>query len=181
MDIQRMTPTGQENIKRIYLRYEKLIKSVAAPILQDKELTEDCLQELILKLSSFPDRVSEIDSPETKAFIIVVAKNIAKDMKKRRRRELCVDSEAEESELLFSESVQDSYFMDENGFSEEIHGFLDSLQEKERDAVILRYSYDLPYAQIAEILGEKKNTVEQRVSRIRKRLVRMIESEKGGE
>lgn len=165
----------------IYEMYEGLIKKVTAPILCDAALTEDCLHEVILRLASVLDRVGELGSKRAKAFIIVVARHLALDMRKKRIREICVDEEDENNEVIFDEGIYDSYFIDENGFSPEMNAYMSRLQEKDRHLLLLRYTYDLPYESIAKILGENKNALEQRVCRARKKLEKMIMADRGKE
>lgn len=181
MEIKKFSPTTKKEIEMIYEMYEGLIKKVTAPILCDAALTEDCLHEVILRLASVLDRVGELGSKRAKAFIIVVARHLALDMRKKRIREICVDEEDENNEVIFDEGIYDSYFIDENGFSPEMNAYMSRLQEKDRHLLLLRYTYDLPYESIAKILGENKNALEQRVCRARKKLEKMIMADRGKE
>ena len=181
MEIKKFTPATKKEIEMIYEMYEGLIKKVAAPILCDETLMEDCLHNVILKLASVLDRVGELGSNRAKTFIIVVARNSAIDMAKKRVREICVDEEDEANEAIFDEGCCDSYFIDKNGFSPEMNAYMSHLKEKERDVLILRYTYDLKYESIAKILGESKSAVEQRVCRARKKIEAMIIADGGEE
>ncbi len=181
MEIKKFTPGTKKEIEMIYEMYEGLIKKVTAPILCDDALTEDCLHEVILRLASVLDRVGELGSKRAKAFIIVVARHLALDMRKKRIWEICVDEEDENNETIFDEGIYDSYFIDENGFSPEMNAYMSRLQEKDQHLLLLRYTYDLPYESIAKILGENKNALEQRVCRARKKLEKMIMADRGKE
>lgn len=181
MEVKKFTPGTKKEIEMIYEMYEGLIKKVTAPILCDNALTEDCLHEVILRLAAVPERIGELGSRRTKTFIIVVARNIAIDMVKKKSREICVDEEDESNEAFFEEGSYDSYFIDENGFSPEMNAYMSRLQEKDRHLLLLRYTYDLPYESIAKILGENKNALEQRVCRARKKLEKMIMADRGKE
>ena len=179
MEIKKFTPGTKKEIEMIYEMYEGLIKKVTAPILCDDALTEDCLHEVILWLAAVPERIGELGSRRTKTFIIVVARNLAIDMVKKKTREICVDEEDESNEAFFDEGICDSYFIDANGFSPEMNAYMSHLKEKDRYLLILRYTYDLPYESIARILGENKNALEQRVCRAKKKLEKMIMADRG--
>lgn len=179
MEIKKFSPTTKKEIEMIYEMYEGLIKKVTAPILCDEALTEDCLHEVILRLATVLDRVGELGSKRAKTFIIVVARHLALDMRKKKIREICVDEEDESNEVIFDEGIYDSYFIDENGFSPEMNAYMNQLNEKDRHILVLRYTYDLPYASIARVLGVKKNAAEQRVCRARKKLEEMITADRG--
>lgn len=100
MEIKKFTPGTKKEIEMIYEMYEGLIKKVTAPILCDDALTEDCLHEVILRLAAVPERLGELGSRRTKTFIIVVARNLALDMVKKKTREICVDEEDESNEAF---------------------------------------------------------------------------------
>ena len=171
MEIKKFTPRTKKEIEMIYEMYEGLIKRVTTPILGDAALAEAVL-----------DRVGELGSKRAKTFIIVVARHLALDMLKKKIREICVDEEDESNEAIFDpEGTYDKYFIDENGFSEEMREYLGRLSEQDRHALILRYTFDLPYESIARTLGIKKNAVEQRVCRARKKLEKMIMTDRGKE
>lgn len=179
MEVKKFTPGTKKEIEMIYEMYEGLIKKVTAPILCDNALTEDCLHEVILRLAAVPERIGELGSRRTKTFIIVVARNIAIDMVKKKSREICVDEEDESNEAFFEEGSYDSYFIDENGFSPEMNAYMSHLNAKDRYALILRYTYDLKYESTAKVMGANKNAVEQRVCRARKKLEEMIVADRG--
>lgn len=173
MKIKKMTQQNQEDVARVYVTYEKLIRKIALSILHDRELSEDCLHEVILRLTVVLNRIGDADSAEAKAFITVITRNLAIDMKKKASRELCIPQNSKEA-YIFEGKVYDTYFVDENGFSEEMRGYMNKLRKKEKEALVLRYTYGLPYAEIAQILGGKRAAIEQRVCRARKKLGQMI-------
>jgi len=179
MEIKKFTPATKKEVEMIYEMYEGLIRKVAASVLCDETLIEDCLHDVILRLAAVLDRVGELGSKRTKTFIIVVTRNWAIDMVKKKSREICVDEEDESSEAFFDEGICDSYFIDENGFSPEMNAYMSHLKEKDRYLLILRYTYELPYESIARILGENKNALEQRVCRAKKKLEKMIMADRG--
>lgn len=175
---ERLTPRKREEVELLYEAYSKRIKLIAASILHDEALVEDCLHNVILRLSPVLYRVGEIGSQEADAFIVTVTRHLAIDMKKKKDRELCVREEDKSGEYLFDgEGVCDEYFIDENGFSEELHEYIEDCSSKERMTLVLRYAYDMSYAEIAELLGESRCAVEQRVCRTRKKLKKMMISE----
>lgn len=173
MEIKKMTPQNQEDVARIYETYEKMIRKIAVSILHDGALSEDCLHEVILRLTVVLNRIGDVGSAEAKAFITVITRNLAIDMKKKKSRELCIPQNSKEA-YVFEEKVYDTYFVDENGFSEEMRCYMNGLRKEEKEALVLRYTYGLPYAEIAKLLGDKRGAIEQRVCRARKKLGKMI-------
>ena len=64
--------------------------------------------------------------------------------------------------------------MEENGFTKEINDCLKQMTQKDRDAIILREVYVMPYFEIAQITNEKVNTVEQRFHSAKRKLKEML-------
>lgn len=181
-ELKKLMSQNREEIALLYEAYGKRIKKIASSILHDEALAEDCLHNVILRISSVLYRVGEIGSQEAEAFIVTVSRHMALDMKKKKDRELCVREEDKNGEYLFDkEAVCDRYFVDENGFSEEINEYIKDCSGKERMTLVLRYAYDMTYAEIAELLGESRYAVEQRACRTRKKLKKLMISEQEAE
>lgn len=82
---------------------------------------------------------------------------------------------------IAKQSVEDRYFIRGDGFSEEIHGYLDKLDALDRQIIYLHYGRHMKYKDIAKVLHRSKTSIEQRASRARKRLELIILEEKAKE
>lgn len=178
---EKFTVQNREEIARIYEMYGEIIKQIAFGIIRDEGMAEDCLHDVIVRLATVLPRPEAIESVETKCFIAVVTRHRAIDLRKKKSRELCTDSENERKNRLSEISVYDDYFVDQNGFSEEMQHYLERFSKKEQTTIILKYIYGMKYAEIAVQMGESKSAIEQRVCRMRKRLQIMIREERMSE
>lgn len=79
----------------LYLKYRKLMFHVANQILQNDADAEDAVQLALLKISENAAKLSDIDSPKTKGYIITVTENKAIDIYRQnlRHRKIPVDDE----------------------------------------------------------------------------------------
>lgn len=58
METKTFTLQMQENAEYIFERYKGLIYKIARDILDDSLLAEDCLQEVVLKLTLLPGKLN---------------------------------------------------------------------------------------------------------------------------
>lgn len=118
---------------------------------------EDAFQETFLRaLRAYP-RLEH--GEHLRAWVLTIAQNVALDSLRRSQpRVELVEPGAEDRRPAY----------------EELADLTDGLPPKERAAVVLRYGYDLDYAQIAEALGSSPDAARQAAStgvrRIRRRV-----------
>ncbi|MCI5533372.1 MAG: sigma-70 family RNA polymerase sigma factor [Firmicutes bacterium] len=175
METKTFTLQMQENAEYIFERYKGLIYKIARDILDDSLLAEDCLQEVVLKLALLPGKLNTDEYEYPDAFVAIVARNQALDMLKKQKRELPTeDVELQKLSNFATICKEDRYFVEENGFTKEINDCLKQMTQKDRDAIILREVYVMPYFEIAQITNEKVNTVEQRFHRAKRKLKEML-------
>ena len=131
--------------------------------------------EAILKLALLPGKLNTDEYEYPDAFVAIVARNQALDMLKKQKRELPTeDVELQKLSNFATICKEDRYFVEENGFTKEINDCLKQMTQKDRDAIILREVYVMPYFEIAQITNEKVNTVEQRFHRAKRKLKEML-------
>jgi RNA polymerase sigma factor (sigma-70 family) len=100
---------------------------------------------------------------ELRAWVFTIATRVAADEHRRRGR---ADVAAD---------VPDIETVDEAPSYDELRELTEGLPPKERAAVVLRYGYDLPYAQIADALGSSEEAARAAASSGVRRLRRTHE------
>jgi RNA polymerase sigma factor (sigma-70 family) len=110
---------------------------------------EDAFQETFLRALRAYDRLEH--GEHLRAWILTIASRIAIDDVRRRRPHDELDEEA-----LRHEDARPAF--------EELAPLTDGLPAKERAAVVLRYGYDLGYAEIADALGTSDGAARQAAS-----------------
>jgi RNA polymerase sigma factor (sigma-70 family) len=123
-----------------------------------RERAEDAFQETFLRALRGYRKLEH--GRHLKAWVFTIATRVAVD-ETRKRRPLVA---------LADEVAQDG----ERPAYAQLEHLADELPDKERAAVVLRYGYDLPYAQIAEALDSSEDAARQAASagvrRLRRRL-----------
>lgn len=105
-----------------------------------------------------------------RAFLYQVARNLIID-NSRKKKSYSLD------EIL--ESGSDFGVDETERFENKIDGaqainVLDMLKKKDRDVLIMRYVEDVPVPEIAEIMGERENTISVRMHRALKKAEKLI-------
>ncbi|MBN2696514.1 MAG: RNA polymerase sigma factor, partial [Bacilli bacterium] len=125
---------------------------VILPILKDKQLTEDILQEAYMKMLKNIDRYQE---KNFLAYLITIAKNLAINEYNRRKRESFVDTiETSESDYSFMDHVEIKAEKEEL-----IKEMLSALDETEKNVILLYNVENLTHREIAAILDKPLGTV----------------------
>ena len=152
-----------DNIKlaQIYEKYRKLMFTVANEILKDTYLAEDAVQNSFIKLSSNLSKVSEVDNPQTKGYVVTIARNCAKDIYNARHK----FSEIRYVDISLTNEIQDQT----NPFQKfEMAEIIDLIPRAYLEVLIYKYYQKYTGEEIASTLGISKSTVYKRLERARK-------------
>jgi RNA polymerase sigma factor (sigma-70 family) len=121
---------------------------------------EDAWQETFLRALRAYDRLEH--GRHLRAWVFTIATNVAMDELRPRRRANSAHAAEPAAELR-----RDAF--------KELEHLTDALPPTERAAVVLRYGYDLPYAQIADALGSSEEAARAAASSGVRRLRRTYE------
>ncbi len=154
------TEEDRRKFEILYEKYRYLMIKVAYDILRDKYLAEDAVHETFVKITQNMEKIEGINTQETKRFIIIITKNSALDIYRKRslqiKREIYVDELADnEIPITYIETDLDNRILD----------ILKNLPDTYRDVFLLKYSSKLDNDEIADILGISEGNVRQRISR----------------
>lgn len=161
--IYLMMIDSEENKRKFVILYEKyrcLMMKVAYDVLGDNYLAEDAVHEAFIKVARNIGKIGEVNSRETKRYLITITKNATIDIYRKRstqmKREIFVDELGEyEEPVRCLETEMDNRVLD----------ILKNLPVKYRDVFLLKYSSELKNSEIAELLGISEGNVRQRLSR----------------
>lgn len=165
------------------------LRAVALRILGSREDADDAVQEAWLRLS----RTGDEGIADLRAWLTTVTSRVCLDMLRARRirREVPVEIELHElrrgapaASALTPEQAPEHTPEQEVLLAESVgvalHVVMDTLSPAERVAFVLHDVFDLPFAQVAEVLGRSTAAVKMLASRGRGR-VRVVPESAGGE
>ncbi len=148
----------------IYLRYSKRLLGYYIRMLNfDKELAQDALQDLFLKIAEAPEKFDKTRSFKT--WIFSVASNSCKNFYRHKK----IVSESNEEIKYTAESINDSVFlntaskMDAVMFRKMLEEALNELPAEKKEAFILKYQEEKTIAEIAQIQDCPEGSVKSRL------------------
>lgn len=153
-DIQKVTT--------IYEKYYKLMLWEANKILRNQHDAEDAVHDGFCKIIKFLNELEEAEGPKTKAYVVTVARNRARDLQKARYRRNKRFQEYDEEVFYGIGNNIDSFIE-----REAAKMILEQLKERYLELALLKFDMGFTNEQIAEICGLKKSNVDKTMTRIR--------------
>ncbi len=149
--VRQLRSGNQEAFNSIYENTYRQIYFIVLPILKDKSLTEDILQDTYLK---FLEKLDDYKSKNLLAYLIMIAKNLAINEYNRRKRDFSVDRFEDNFEFKYDE------FLEIKAEKRElIEKALSVLDQTEKNIFLLHSLENLAHREIAQIVDKPLGTV----------------------
>lgn len=159
--------------ERLYETYRASMFRIAFAILRDHHLAEDAVAEAFIKIAGHMDKLSSVSGQARKDYIVILTRNCALDLyRKRKRQESIIDFVEELPDPAGGETPEEILFRQED--ADRLHRAVADLSPIYRDVMKLYYLYEHTAAETAAILGIQENTVFARLSRGRKKLAEAL-------
>ncbi len=168
--------TAQE-MEALYRKYRSPMLAIARSILRDEGLAEDAVQQAFLKLFQNFEKIPREECNKTRSFIVIITRNTAIDLYRRRGRERVISFEDLELPLPAGGAGPEE-LAEAGETARELAGYLSRLEEKYSSLLMLRYYHGIPNKEIAELLGMSQTQVAMGLYRGKQQLQKMM---KGGE
>jgi len=155
----------------LYEQYRHLMFYIAYDILKDEGLSEDALQEAFLRIAKNFHKVGEIPCPRTRNFAVIITRNVALTMVKKKHDDL-------EPEIFSGKeaiSISDDVFETVSG--KILVECILKLPEMYRDTLYLYHIYGYTFREISHLLSVPVETIKKRAQRARKMLKDFLERE----
>jgi len=161
----------KNKFEQLYLLHRFTMLKAAENILRDRYLAEDAVHEAFLRLLSHLDKIEAVDCNRTRAFVVIVVKNISLDMLRSKNRH--PESELEEWEDLPAghDNSPEQLLLDKES-REEFAVALSAMKKTYADVLALSVTYELNDREIAGILNITAANVRVRLHRGRQELIR---------
>lgn len=149
-NIQKLKSGDETAFDKIYEMTYRKIYFVVLPILRDKALAEDIIQDTYLK---FLEKMYDYKSRNSLAYILTIARNLAINEYNKRKREIKIESE-DMSQFGYDQFLEISA---EN--EEMIRKALSILDQTERNVFLLHVIEDMKHKEIALVLNKPLGTI----------------------
>lgn len=158
--------------------YQGPVYNLAYRMLGNSGEAEEAAQEAFIRAFTRLDSYDPAHKFST--WLLSITSNYCIDqLRKRRALLLSIDEPLAPHPALMSDKMDGPEAQVVDGEREDmVQGLLDELQPDYREAVVLRYWYDLSYEEIAEVMETTVSAIKSRLFRARKQLAE-ISMEKG--
>ena len=167
------TEEQRSMVERLYIDQKQTMYHTAFAILKNKQDAEDAVHETFLRIITNIDKLSDIGSEKIKSFVIIVVKNIAIDIYRKRQKNVIVDV-PEDDDANISEVERKVLESSEYDILNKVVGML---PETQRNVLILKYYHDMTMADISAMLGVTASAVRTRICRAERKLAKLLEEE----
>ncbi|NBC29489.1 MAG: sigma-70 family RNA polymerase sigma factor [Spirochaetes bacterium] len=134
---------------------------------------EDAVQEIMFKVHRSLDRFD--GSRSLSAWVYSIARNHCLDLRRRRTIPLAHNAPADLDEMPSTEADDPERILLSNELRRTVDTFMSTLSKENRSILFLRFYEDLPYAEIAEVIGRPEGTVRYRVHELKQQLKAYLE------
>ncbi len=169
----------QDSVEDLFRKYLPMMRGLARSILKDFHLSEDAVQEALVKLYRYSDKIDNIDSKATKNYVYTVIRNESISIKRKEERRNLFETDVQFSEETALNNIEGQLDIDEFcnkfGFGPEITGFLNQLSLVDKDILTYKYSYGYSFKEIAEIMNMSRDAVYKRHKRALDKLRSILE------
>lgn len=164
--------------EKIYIELSPEIYAIACEITQSKEESRDLVQDCFLAAMENIGNLKEPD--KIKNWLIRIAANKSRDYIKKKKPSVLTEDQYEIIDNIEDEDIsaipEASLETDER--IEEVNEILGCLTEEKRLCLLLRFKYDMSYAEIADELGITESAVKSRISRAKDDIEKEAEKRK---
>ena len=155
----------------LYEQYRHLMFYVAYDILKDESLAEDALQEAFLRIAKNFHKVGEISCPRTRNFAVIITRNAAITMVRKKHDHLELDTFSEKETAAVSDDVFETVS------NKILIECILKLPEIYRDTFYLHHIYGYTFNEISHLLSVPVETLKKRAQRARRMLRELCEKE----
>lgn len=174
------TEEEKDKFRKVYETYGRLMHYVAAKMLGDWALAEDAVQEAFLRIAKNIHKIKDVESKESKNFVLIITKNVSCDFINKRKEE-CIDMDTllyfKSEETLQQTEDQMAAALENDRIYEAIIQSIQELPKHLKDVIYLELVHDMNKKQIAEVLGISHDAARKRSQRAKARLADLLRKE----
>ena len=160
------TQAEKDHVTALFEAHYKTMFSEARKILNSREDAEDAVQEAFIIIHDHLKKLKDVFCHKTRSFVVLVAKNIARNMVRKRKRATLISFDEMPYELP---DVGDEVF--EGIEAEAVLAEIYTLPELAREILLLKYRHRCTDKELANIMGIRYDAARKRIERARALLI----------
>ena len=168
-------PSDKEKFSLIYNSYKDMMYRKAMSITKNNALAEEVVQESLLKIAKNITKIGDPTCRKSISFIVIIVKNTSLDkIKVEHSERMDYSSNVDDVLDLSIDTIQK--IISDSGYEQLINA-ISGLKEIYSSVLKLKFVHEYSNDEIAELLNIEKRTVEQRVLRGKKLLLKKLEED----
>lgn len=170
------TAEEKDKFTALYEKHRLIMLYTANNVLKDEYKAEDAVHEAFMRVMKNLHKISAVDCPQTKRFMVTIVRNVSLSMLKSSsygKIEIPDDEAVETSESGFS---LDDECLSKISFEVIVNEIM-SLPDKYKDVLYLDCVMEMSSGEIAELLSIPNETTKKRIQRGKKILIEKLEKE----
>jgi RNA polymerase sigma-70 factor (ECF subfamily) len=174
-DLVKSTLQGnKEAFGQLYDRYARLIRAICNDSTHNFSESQDLAQEVFLRAYT---KLEWLENPQRFGpWLVSIARNIGREYRRGKFRDRHIFTGSESPEEKAGQKSEDSG----NQLSDELHGALEKLNERERLALHVYYLQDEDIEKARQILDMSRSSFYRLLAKARKKLEKIIEKTRQG-
>lgn len=169
----------REFLTQIYLDYRNLIYRVALTFFPDDRCeAEDAFSNTLEKLCRRPELLRSVADKQKTAYIATITANTCRDILRRKKRSVYAYSLEDGSMEWVADSADPYENLFEHGTMEEVLSAWQTLTDKDRDMIQMRYAEEKTIPEMAALLDVRESTIYSALFRARRHLTEHLRKEK---
>lgn len=172
--LQVLDTEDEKNLfEKLYNTYKQDMYAVAYSILHNSHDAEDAVHQSFLRIANNLSKIIEVKCPQTKAFIVIIVKNVSIDIYNLNKGSCIIDDNMPEPKA----ELFDSEVMNKLDFESALYA-LKEINENYQEIIYLRYMQCLTVKEISAVLNISTDNVKKRLTRAKSALMSIISKEK---
>jgi RNA polymerase sigma-70 factor, ECF subfamily len=165
-----------QKFELLYREYRHTMLWVAKSILHDHALAEDAVHEAFLKVLNHMEKIFPENCNETRAFVVIIVKNLSLDMLRKQKRQAEVDF-GEWEPFLQDDQINPEEQLLKNERIDVLVSALKKVKPSYTDVLTLSLVYEYSNQDIAQLLNITPENVRVRLYRGRMQLVQHLKDD----
>lgn len=171
------TSEERDKFQLLYEKYRSLIFYILKSIVHDSWVAEDLTQDTFLKLSRHLNKIGKIEQPETRYYIVTIAKHLAFDYLRKEKNHPSYSIENENQDNIFTEENVMAFCIEMEEY-DMLLALISKLKDIYKIPLQLKYINGLSTKEIAKVLDLSPDTVKKRITRAKSQLQQLLNERK---
>ena len=159
-------PEDKTKFEAVYLRYRGLMYHAAFQVLHNEHDAEDAVHQAFLSVIEKLNKISQVDCPKTRAYLVTIVERKSIDIIRRKKRET---SEGYDDGIGGYEIVMPG--------EDDVSNAMSKLPALQRELLLLRYAQGYNTREVAQIVGMSYDAARKAIWRAKVSLQKLLEDE----